>query len=116
MLAMCSVINVEHIKREQINADHIRLMDRSMTPEAKGLLLEASSLADEKMETMVLDAETETFAESGLATMTPEERILICRIYGSQGREIEITDEGMYISPSAKVLEKKRRMMKQQHV
>lgn len=113
MLAMCSVTHVELVKRDMITADHIRLMDHSLTSKAKELLLDFASIADEKKEAFVCH-KTRAFIESGLADLTYEERILVCRIYGSQGRELQISDSGMIVAPSQKVLDQKRREMKKQ--
>jgi hypothetical protein len=84
-----------------------------MTSGAKELISDLSEIADTKQDACVC-GKTLAFVESGLADLTREERILVCRIYGSQGREIEISDEGMIVSPSQKVLDEKRRQMRKQ--
>lgn len=113
MLAMCSVAHPDQVSRDQIRADHVRLMNESLTPESKELILEMASTADETMETVTVTISDDRFVDSGLLAATPEEIILICRIYGSQGREVEITKDALVVSPCERVLQKKRRMQKQ---
>ena len=114
MLAMCSVAHPDQVSRDQIKADHIRLMNDSLTSETKSLLLDLTGVADESMATVVITADDIRVLGSGILRTTEEERILICRIYGSQGREIEITDDAIIVSPSELVLKKKRQIQKRQ--
>jgi hypothetical protein len=102
MLAAFQVSHVDAIPREKINGMHANMLHNAMTETAKDFLREYCGQANKKKEPVVMTAANKELKRSNLLQTTPEERILISRIYGKLGCEMTISDDGIIIAPIKK--------------
>lgn len=114
VLQICKVSKVSLIKRSMINQRIVELMVDFLPVETTEILIDLFGLADKKLEAIHLSAESSKYSSGGFGEMTQHSRTLICRIIGSQGREIEITKNGIIVSPHSALTSHKKKQQELQ--
>ncbi len=110
MLAKFNVGDVDDIKREFVRREHISRMLQFLSKEADALISRLLSEANHNKQPIYMSADCRDFIESGLGAITRSARIIICRIFGAKGIEIEFTNHGILVSPHRKVIERQKRL------
>ncbi len=116
ILDMCGVTDVDLVTRQQINHAHVKILCDFLSKKTDILLLRLFQEADGNRTTVHLAGESDDFAESDFFKMPRKARILVCRIIGSQGREIEITRNGVIVSPHVEILKKAKVCPQEEYV
>jgi hypothetical protein len=94
-----NVSSLQDITRNMLTADDLKIVYDSMSIEAKEIVADASEIADETLERIVISADHSLFNQSCLKKRDEDELLLIGRVYGHFGREIDITQEGIIVHP-----------------
>lgn len=107
LLARHNVSSLEEITRDMVSTADLQIINGHMSVDAREVIADASGVADEAREPVVIKRNHRKFQEAGFHHSTEEELMAIGRIYGAHGREIDITQEGIVVHPRTALQRKK---------
>lgn len=107
LLGRHNVSSLEEITRDMISTEDLKIINACMSLEAKEVIADAAGHADEAIDSVVIKRDHPRFEKAGFQNSTEEELMIIGRVYGVHGREIDITTEGIIVHPRT-ILQKRK--------